>query len=236
MRLYTSIMVWGTIAGIALGAFGLPVRVPATSWWTWFSPLGFRTASMLSIGTLGFLVGLLVDLIRVHSRTRVPEIFFWCNGFAIVALLVSIVQIYRLAASDAEENWSTVTNCLIASESAAQVLAKNPSHTDLESVSTELREAGAKLYVVSRYYDRDRQQNISMENVSAGLTGAGIMLLSSNPGDVNQAKQFIQHTAEVFTMFEKRANGAYSQQTAQAMLNAISSTEPTAWNQYYGVP
>ncbi|MFB5189014.1 hypothetical protein [Alicyclobacillus fastidiosus] len=236
MRFYTSIMFLGTITGLVLGAFGLPVRVPATNWWTWFPPIGFRAASSLGLGTLGLLIGLFVDFMRMNRRTRLPEIFFWCNGFAIVALLVSMVQIYRLAASDADQNWGTVNDCLFTFDSAEQVLAKNPSRADLEFVSTELREAGAKLYVVSEYYDRDRQQNISMDDVSAGLSGAGIMLLSSNPDDVHQAKRFIEHAAEIFTTVEKRANGSYNQENAQAILSAISSTEPTALKQYFGVP
>lgn len=234
MRLWTSAIFWGILAGLVLGFFGIPVPVPATTWWAWSQPIGFHTASVLSLGALGFLIGLLIDLIRFRVRFKLPQAILWVNALVAFALLVSIVQIFRLAASDANGNLSVTADSVLAFYAVSRDLRTNPTEADLQSYAAQLRAAGAELYVVSQYYYTDRTPNPSMANVSSGLTTSGLLLASSNPSHVKEAEAFIEKASATFQSIEKAHSFAYNASTMQSMLNQISAEEPQQFKTNYG--
>gem|GEM_PF-5354926 len=210
----------------------IPVAFTDTHGWIWY-PVDFHATSVLILGILGFLIGLFIDLFRLHTKTKFHVRILWINGIAALALLISIVQIFSLAGSDAQKNFTIATNSVSTFYGVSQQLDRNPSETDLQSLSAELRVAGAKLWVVALYYDGGGRQDLNMEYVSSGLTNAGLMLLSSDLNNVKEAEDFIRKASSTFQKTSMDDIGGFTPQSMQSTLRQISEEEPHGFKENF---
>lgn len=206
MKVIKSPIPWCTLLGMVIGYFGIPVRVPAYVMWMWNQPYGFRVASILVLGTVGCLVGLLFHYWKWKRLDR--EVTTWALGISGLALVVGTIGVFSYQAHNETVMWTKVNLGFVRTLGVSQ---DNVTNTDggiqMLQAGADIQ-AGADMGGIERF-GRDRYNKLSA--IASAFSEAGYFMVSQK--DKEKLEESIQFVHKAGAIIRKIGNQSYPNET-----------------------
>lgn len=211
LKLIKSFIVWGTITGLVIGYYGIPVLIPgyANNWhnWVWNQPDGFYVVSILFFGTLGCSVGVFLHLwIRKRLDRRAMT---WMTGVFSVALLVGTIGVYRHHAYNESIKWTQINLGFVRTMAASEAnLSVSTANRD-RSIGAQLIQAGSDMGTGDNFGALRGQQ---LGHVASALSEAGYYMVTQQ--DEEKFRESIKFVNQAGAIIKAAiGNQSYSQKT-----------------------